>query len=218
MRNVGPIAVIIGAIGCSPPAIVPGAIQGSGMSKTEQREAKGFTGISFTGVGAVIVEQGESESVTVTADDNVLPLLETSVADGTLNLGFKSGSSVNTKTPIEFRVAVKSLDKVSVSGAGNVSIKGLKTTRLEIRISGVGNVTAKGSADELDMSLTGTGNFDGAQFTVKKARAHCSGVGCAVVNAAEDLHATVSGVGSIEYLGNPAVTQTMSGIGKIRKR
>ncbi|GAA4917029.1 hypothetical protein EV188_104575 [Actinomycetospora succinea] len=43
------------------------------------------------------------------------------------------------------------------------------------------------------------------------------GAGTATVNAARTLEARVTGVGDIVYLGNPAVTQTVSGIGTVRR-
>ena len=45
-----------------------------------------------------------------------------------------------------------------------------------------------------------------------------SGAGKVVVNASRTLHARVTGVGSVEYVGNPAVTKEVSGLGEIRHR
>ncbi len=196
----------------------PFDLAGSGTAKTETREVIGFTAISFSGVGQVIVEQTGKESLSITADDNILPLLESKVTDGTLHLGVKSGSSFSPKTPIVFKVGVKDLPKFSVSGAGSADIKQLKTDKLEVTISGVGNVTLSGSADELKAELSGTGSFDGEKFKVKQATVTCSGVGSAVINAADSLDAKVSGVGSIEYLGSPNVKQSVSGVGSVKKR
>ncbi len=208
------LILLVLAVACNP----FGGTDGSGTAKTETRSVKDFTTIGFSGTGKVIVEQTGTESLSVTADDNILPLLETSVTDGKLSLGGKSGSSYSAKTPIEFKVGVKDLSKLSVSGAGNVEIVQLKTNKLEISVSGVGDVTISGSADALDMTLSGTGSFHGDKFRVKQAKARCSGVGSAVVNASDDLDASVSGVGSIEYVGSPNVKQSVSGIGSVKKK
>lgn len=45
-----------------------------------------------------------------------------------------------------------------------------------------------------------------------------SGVGSAVVNASEQLDATVSGVGSVEYVGFPQVQESEEGVGDVKKR
>jgi hypothetical protein len=208
------VAVIFVLIGC----YTFGGVAGSGVAKTESRDVKDFTAIHFSGVGKVVIEQTGQESLSITADDNLLPLLESSVSDGVLHLGVKEGNSLSPKTPIEFKVGVKDISNVSLSGAGDVEIKQLKTEKLDVTISGVGNATASGSADKLIVTVSGTGNFDGEKFEAKHATVNCSGVGNAVVNAADSLDATVSGVGSVEYLGKPDVKQSVSGIGSVKKR
>ena len=66
-----------------PPSLAPLAaaetLAGSGRLVTETRAVSGFTGISLAMPGHVEVTQGDTESLTVTADDNVLPLIETVV-------------------------------------------------------------------------------------------------------------------------------------------
>lgn len=40
-----------------------------------------------------------------------------------------------------------------------------------------------------------------------------------MVPATDRLHATVTGIGSVEYLGNPTqFTESITGLGKVRKR
>ncbi|MGB5817698.1 MAG: hypothetical protein WBI27_21110, partial [Thermoanaerobaculia bacterium] len=54
----------------------PGAIVvGSGVTVTETRAVSGISGVSISGVGLLIIEQTGSESLTVTAEENILPLL-----------------------------------------------------------------------------------------------------------------------------------------------
>jgi hypothetical protein len=197
-------------------------VQGSGIAKTETREVHGVSAISFTGVGRVVVEQGTTESLTVTADDNILPLLETQVNDGTLVIGVKSNNIFNTgfnpRTPIEFKVVVKELTRIALIGAGDANVRKLKTDKLDVSITGVGNLTISGSTDHLNVTLSGTGTFQGEDFAAKSANVTCSGTGNAVVKVSEKLDANVSGVGSIEYIGNPQVTEKVSGIGQVKKR
>ena len=39
-----------------------------------------------------------------------------------------------------------------------------------------------------------------------------------MVNAAKTLNVDISGAGSVEYLGDPKVTERVSGAGKVRRR
>ncbi len=47
-------------------------IQGSGDVITESRDVSGFDSVSLTGIGRVIITQGDKESLTIEADDNLL--------------------------------------------------------------------------------------------------------------------------------------------------
>jgi hypothetical protein len=198
------------------------SVRGSGIAKTETREIHGVSAISFTGLGSVVVEQGARESLTVTADDNILPLLQTQVNDGTLVLSIKMPTIVTTgfspRTPIVFKVVVKDLATIALSGAGNADVRKLKTDKLDVNISGVGNLTISGSTELLNVTLSGVGTFQGEDFAAETANVTCSGTGSAVVKVSEKLDANVSGVGSIEYIGNPQVTEKVTGIGKVKKR
>jgi hypothetical protein len=79
-------------------------------------------------------------------------------------------------------------------------------------------LTIAGSADVLDLNLSGVGGFQGEEFKTKQATVRNSGVGSAVVNVSEELNASVSGVGSIEYVGSPQVRESVEGVGKVKKR
>jgi len=219
---VGLLAVVVGLLVAAVLTWYFTSVRGSGIAKTETREVNGFSAISFTGLGRVVVEQGTTESLTVTADDNFLPLLETQVKDGTLLIGVKSNNTFNTgfnpRTPIEFKIGVKELTQVTLTGAGNADLAKLKTDKLDVNITGVGNMTVSGSTDHLNVTLAGTGTFQGEDFAVKTANVTCSGIGNAIVQVSEKLDANISGTGSIEYIGNPQVTEKVSGIGQVKKR
>jgi hypothetical protein len=57
----------------------PNAIQGSGVSKTESRSVGSFSKIDLSGSPDVEVAVGPATSVSVTADDNIVPIIETTV-------------------------------------------------------------------------------------------------------------------------------------------
>jgi hypothetical protein len=88
---------------------------------------------------------------------------------------------------------------------------------MTVTMSGAGSATLHGKANDLQMTLSGAGNYDGSDFATKTAKVNVSGVGNAIVNASDTLDATVSGVGNIEYVGNPKVTSHVSGVGTVKK-
>jgi hypothetical protein len=193
-------------------------VRGSGIVKTESRQVAGFSSISFKSEGRVTVQQTGKESLTIRGEDNILPLLESRVADRTLYLGTVNDADINPTKLIEFVVEVKSLEGLNMRGAGSMEAKGIQGKRLSVSLGGVGNVTVEGSADALDLSLSGVGSYQGEEFKTKQATVRSSGVGSAVINVSEQLDAAVSGVGSVEYIGSPQVRESVRGVGMVKKR
>ena len=193
-------------------------VRGSGIVKTERREANGFSSISSKSVGRMTVQQTGKESLKITAEDNILPLLESRVANNVLYLTIRKDTSINVTKPIDFVVEVKSLEALNIKGVGTVEVKDIEGKRLSISLDGVGSMAIAGSVDVLELTLEGVGSFHGEELKTKQATVRNSGMGSAVVNVSENLDATVSGVGSVEYIGSPQVRESVRGVGTIKKR
>lgn len=103
-------------------------------------------------------------------------------------------------------------------GVGSIEAKGIQGKRLTIALTGVGNMTIEGAADSLDLSLEGVGSYQGGAFKTKQAIVRSEGVGNALLNVSDRLDATVSGVGSVEYIGNPKVQKSGKGLGQLKQR
>ena len=121
-------------------------VRGSGIVKTEYREVAGFSSVSFKSVGRVNVQQTGKESLIISAEDNILPLLESRVKDRILYLSIANDSSFVPSKPIEFFLEVKSLESLNIDGVGSVEAKGIQGKRLAVVMDGVGKVTIAGSA------------------------------------------------------------------------
>ncbi len=72
-------------------------ITGNGNLKKETRQASGYTGVSSAGSMNVEVAFGNSNSITVEADENLLPYIETTVENGNLIIKTKKGYNIKSK-------------------------------------------------------------------------------------------------------------------------
>jgi hypothetical protein len=201
------------ANGCFGPSV-----SGSGRVISQTRDVSGFSNVSLEGIGRVVIEQGGTESLTVSGDDNLLHYIETDVRGSTLVLGEKSGVRLSPSQDIVFKVTMRKLNALDISGSGVAQASGLQSAKIKIDISGSGEVSAEGVADDLDINISGSGRFRGGSLKSKRTRVDISGSGSAVVASSETLNAIVSGSGSIEYIGDPQLHQDISGSGSIRKR
>src|SRR5215471_5120296 len=162
------------AAGCGP------VVAGSGKITTEPRNVSGFSAVSLNGSGRLVIEQTGSESLTVTGDDNLLPYIETYVSGKTLTIGEKSGTNITPSKDIVFRLTVKSLDNIDISGSGAADVKGVQGHALKVGISGSGEVSAEGAEDELNIGISGSGRYRGDTLRTKQARVDISGSGSAL--------------------------------------
>lgn len=188
-------------------------VRGSRTVATESRDVAGFSQVHQAGGGDVVIEHGGSDSLVVEAEDNILPMLETTVRDGVLYLGARRGASIQTTRPILYRVRVRSLTGVSVSGSGNLRATGIDADRFTSDISGSGRADLAGRGENLAVRVSGSGSVNASRVQSKTARVTISGSGGVVVNASDHVDATISGSGSVRYVGKPRVQQRVSGSG-----
>src|SRR5262245_21825765 len=195
-----------------------GGIRGSGNVITESREVSGFTAVSFGGSGQLVIEQSGAESLTITADDNLLPYLTSEVQGHTLRLETKDRTSVDPTRPIVYKLSVKNLDDIQVAGEAKVEAKGIQSENLRIGVAGSGEITINGTADQQDIAIAGSAKYQAEDLKSKVAAINISGSATAIVAASDKLDVNVTGSGDIEYIGDPVVTQKIVGAGSVRKR
>jgi hypothetical protein len=192
--------------------------QGSGQLATESRQVSGFTKVELSGVGDLTISQTGTESLTISAEDNLLPRLTSEVSGDTLVLGEEPNTSIVPTKPITYSLTVKDLNGLAVSGSGNISVPKLTATALSTKISGSGSITANGTVVDQDLEISGSGRYQAEQLTSNTVKAQISGSGTANVLATDTLDVKISGSGSLTYTGNPQVTQEISGSGKLIKK
>jgi len=189
---------------------------GSGKTATEPRNVSGFTGVKLEGSAQLTLEQTGTESLTITADDNLLPSLTSDVSGGVLTLGTKG--SMSPSTPILYKLTVKNLDELTLGGSGTVSAKGLSANSLKLVIGGSGDMTVDGATERLEILLAGSGSYRGDGLKARDVNIQILGSGDAILAASDKLDVMIAGSGSVEYIGNPTVTTKSVGSGTVKKR
>jgi hypothetical protein len=210
------VVVLLVASACA--IRLPNSVTGSGKVITESRPISGIHAVSLTGVGELFIDQTGSESLTLEADDNIMPLITTQVSNGTLIIGFKDNTIPVRTSGLKYTLTVESLDEIDLSGAGTMDARNLTADRLVIGSSGAGKITTAGKVTDQQVTLSGAGGYDGANLETENTRVQVSGVGSATVRVNKTLDAKISGIGSVEYIGNPTVTKEISGAGTVKQR
>ena len=193
-------------------------VAGSGNVSAESRKVSDFQSVSLEGDGELTIEQTGKESLTITADDNLLPLLTSDVSGTELVLGTKPRTSVNPSKPILYKLEVGKLAEIRVSGGAVVIANGIVSDSLKIEGSGSTKMTMSGQAARQEISFAGSSDYQASELKSKDVRITITGSGQAVVAASEKLDVNITGSGSIEYIGDPAVTKSITGSGSVTKR
>jgi hypothetical protein len=192
-------------------------VTGNGNVKTEGREVTGFDRISISGIGELIVEQTGEESLTIEAEENLLPLLISEVEDNRLTLGIRRNSSITATKPIVYRLTVGSLRELEGAGSVSISATGLDSSDFSYKGSGTVKAVLSGRAEDQTVTMSGTGTLDGRNLAGRTAEVDLSGTGEALVNVTQTLQARASGTATVRYLGDPQVDVRTSGLGKVEK-
>ena len=212
-------------------------LAGSGKKITETRDLPSFHSINFRGNGKVVLSQGEHQEVTVRADDNIIDKLRTEVSDGRLVISADKWVmdesdavyditvtdireiSLSGMGELESREAIRAKDlKIRLSGTGEISLD-LEAENVMTKISGTGEIELKGQAETHDIAISGVGELRGYDFAVRNTRVDISGAGKCSINVIDTLAVDISGAGSVQYRGEPAVTvEHLSVAGSLRKK
>ena len=212
-------------------------VQGSGTVKTESRDVRGFDSVEVAGTGTLVITQGDSEHLTISAEDNILPKLTSEVVNGRLELHPQSNTQLNTSQPIRYMLAVKQLKDVRLAGAGDVQARSLDADQLDIAVAGSGNTnigrltartltvtvsgsgtaTIAGQATQQNVTISGSGRYRAADLQSRRASIQINGSGDCAVSVADSLNVTIAGSGNVTYVGSPTVNQTILGSGSVSK-
>ena len=193
-------------------------ISGSGEVITESRDVSNFERVDLQGIGNLEIVQGDEESLTITADDNLMQYITTEVVGGTLEIGMKPNLSLDPSRTIEYKLVLKTVSSVALSGFGNINSEGLTGDDLEVKLNGSGDIVLGSLESEtLLVRISGFGDFDAQTITADKPTLEITGSGDINVEQidAVSLAVKISGFGDADLSGKTVDQDVMlTGSGK----
>lgn len=192
-------------------------VRGSGKVVDETRSIRDFSSLDASGAYTIKIIVGENASLKISAEENLLKYIRTEVRGNTLVIDSKK--NISPRKEIKIYVTTPYLNSIDCSGANTIYAKGINTDQFEVDLSGAGSIDLEGTAKYVNAGISGAGHIDAKNLKAKKIYISVSGAASAKVYASEYLDASVSGVGSIDYYGNPEKTKTdISGVGSINRK
>ena len=218
-----------------------GAVRGSGVVQQETRRVGSFDSVSIDFPAEVTIVQGESISLEIEAEDNLLPQLITEVRGDTLRIYNNERNwrnrvdatetvSIQITTP-ELRAvsfeAAGSLTlqntsgdelQISLNGAGQIRLIDIEVGNLSISLDGAGDVHASGMVENLQLDIDGLAGFYADDLRTDQADVEINGAGSAELNVITHLSVEINGTGNVTYSGDPEVVQQINGLGSVTKK
>ncbi|MEG2029143.1 MAG: head GIN domain-containing protein [Janthinobacterium sp.] len=213
------------------------SIQGSGKLQKQTREAGSFHGVALNVPGNVELRIGNTDSITIEADDNILPLIDTAVENGTLRIRPAKRNANFRQTKLTIVIEARQVERISVGGSGSIAASGLRGDKLRfdvggsgsihareldsrtvsVAIGGSGNFKASGKTEQLTASIGGSGNIQAGRLAARDVQVSIGGSGEAQVWAKDDLTISIGGSGEVSYYGDPRISRSMQRSSSIRR-
>jgi len=200
------IVLILVSLACQ--VAIPNTVTGSGTVDTETREVSDFDGISLENMGDVYITVGNTEKLTIEAEDNLLPLLTSEVENGTLKLDVVSGRNINPTKPITYNITVKDLKDITLAGSGAIYSAPLAADKMAVVLAGSGNINLEEvTSTDFNVTIAGSGNIHVDKITAERVDATISGSGDIRI-AGEAPRQNLDVFGSGSYLAGDLQTDT----------
>lgn len=134
-------------------------MDGSNHTVSEIRQVSGIRSVFLDNQGDLSIMLGDTESLVVEAEDNLMPYIQTEVRDGELHIYNEGRLWFRNRQPIRYFLTVKSLEGIEIGSTGSVDAPDIQTDRFEIGIHSTGNLNMGTlAAGAVDISITSTGD------------------------------------------------------------
>lgn len=217
------------------------SVRGSGNLVEKTHDLNGISGVSLATSGTLSIEVGNTESLRITADDNLIEFIDIGVKGSELSIRTTNGVHLDPASPIRYHLAVKDLNRIAiyssgdiqapklkagdfsiaVASSGDVSIDGLETETLHVEIMSSGDVNLGNlQADRLNVDISSSGDLEivGGEVRAQVITLNSSGDYTAPNLASKEAKASLNSSGSATVWVSENLTVNLNSSGDFRYR
>ena len=209
----------------------------SNSATSKSFEVSNFSMMDMEIVGEVFYEQSDSFYVKASGSTTLIEALKVSENNGKLSIVLKNKRKYSGgKKELVIRIGSPRLEAISFKsigtlhlknhfegdqlridnkGVGQIIIDDCNVNVFKLTSKSVGSIEVKGTANETNIHSEGIGKIDCSKFETNKATVVSRGVGDLSIYAKEVLDLDITGLGNVNYYGNPSeVKSNITGMGK----
>lgn len=219
----------------------PEAVRGNKKMKEYEIDIKDYNNFAFQMRGSKIAHityQQRTDTapyLRIVTDENIYDLLD--IVSDSIGLSVKDKVKINPSR-MEIYTNSSDLQKMVIASYAKVLLKGkLETPQLLLELYGMGDVIndsiicdkleskvfgmtdliLTGKVNKFDAYIAGKSKIDASALHADSVSCIGEGMGSFLVHADKYLKANISGMGKVNYAGNPEIDKEVSGLGSIEK-
>jgi putative autotransporter adhesin-like protein len=194
------------------------------------RQVSSFHAINISSAFSVIINQGNEESLAVSANQKeYLDHIQTIVEGGVLKIWYDEKSKWwHNHRKLKAYISVKNLDEIKVSGASDIKLEGqlsssnlklhlsgasdfkgmlIVSGKLDIQLSGASDINITGSAENTYINASGASDVKAYDFKTGICSVDASGACSINITVDKELSAKLSGASNINYKGSAMIRE-----------
>ena len=212
-------------------------VEGEGEPITKEIKIDQFNKIELSSIGKVYLKQADEQKVTISAQENIIALLETKVKGDEWDIEFER--CVKSEHPIEIYIESPEINEIEIEGSGEVISKGtlegdmmelsidgsgtinldLNVKELNSEINGAGDLKLKGTTKLHDIEINGSGDIAAYDLKSDESDIEINGSGDVKVNVSYSLKVEINGSGDVYYKGEvKEIKSDINGSGKLHQK
>ncbi len=222
MKKVLTMAVLtlfVFGLACSSDDEDPTDVPGSGNIITEARQVSGYGSVKLLGPGLLTIDLSGSESLSITADENLMQYITSEVTSNQLVIGIEDAINALPTVPIVYTLTAKTMGELLVVGNSAVEFFNVDTDSLYAVLDGNGRMSLAGATSYQNVDVRLTGTYDALQLTSDITYATVRGTAFGDLHVSDSLYATVLDCGRIEFTGGADLVKIfVSECGSVKRK
>ncbi len=175
---------------------------GSGNVITDDRTTSAFSAVDIDDAFEVVIRQGPEHQVLVSADDNILSRINSSVSNDEVRVTLSNGNYNNVTLRVE--ITAPDLERIELGDAirGEL-IDFVSANDLIIDINDATRLDMSGSATNLELIVNDASRINGFDFTATNCDTRVQDASQVELTVTDRLEGSISDASVFRFRGNP---------------
>lgn len=157
--------------------------------------------VNLVGPDIVRITRGDDFTIALEGSDEAKDRMRFHYEKGTLSI-LREGLTGNGSSPATITVTMPAPRKLVLAGSGTIEAEDIAVDSLDIHIAGSGTCRASGRAEELEVTIAGSGDAELALLMVEEAEITIMGSGDVTFASDGKVDAKIMGSGNITVRGS----------------